>query len=68
MQSYISTHVTGKFEEKIGGYLKRSFFGFLLACKTAVTKLAKNWLVQVANFRSLTICKTVLQPDRPAHF
>jgi len=34
--------VTGKFEEKIGGYLKRSFFGFLLACKIAVTKLAEK--------------------------
>jgi hypothetical protein len=33
--------VNGKFEEKIGGYLTSLFFGFLLAYKIAVTKLAK---------------------------
>ncbi len=42
--------VTGKFEGKIGSYLKYSFFGFLLAPKVAVTKLAKSGLAIFANF------------------
>ncbi len=42
--------VTGKFEGKIGSYLKHSFFGFLLAPKVAVTKLAKSGLAIFANF------------------
>jgi len=42
--------VTGKFEGKIGSYLKHSFFGFQLAPKIAVAKLAKLSLALFANF------------------
>jgi hypothetical protein len=34
--------VTGKFEEKIGSYLNRSFFGFLLARKSLSQNLQKK--------------------------
>jgi len=56
--------VNGKFEGKISGSLTSPFFGFSLACKIAVTKLAKESLAQLPIlgpdtfpklFRSLTV-------------